>query len=248
MRGAARQGVQVCAAMRSHYATAADRAAALMSARVIALSNIPRSVIPSDIHRLAPNASSIDFLRSPQLQLNGSALVALDSDMEATEFACLDGQMALGGAVIRARQISVAEGLAMIRAPYAARPATTAALDTIAASSMRAVLLRGIPPKTTPEKLEKKLRRSYSLAEYDIEVPLFCGVTRHDRPHTRVPAVFRVPPATPWSTVATFLVRLHTTEEAMRLARAWHRTHYAPQKYGVERTGDRYVVDASVLY
>lgn len=259
MRVAARFGVQIgdaansaaaaaAAAARARTMTPADRAAALLCARVVALSNVPRSAIPSDIYRLAPRAS-VDFLRTPQLQLSGTVLVSLANDVAAADFTRYCNGISLGGADLGARQVSVAEGLALIRAPYAARPAAACALDMIAGSRMRAVLLKGIPPKTTPEKLEKKLRRSYVLADDRLEVPPFCGVRRHDRlRNTRAPAVLRVPPAMPGSTVAAFLVRLHSTEEAMRLVRAWHRTHYAPQKYGVERTGDRYVVDASVMY
>ncbi|WFD36281.1 hypothetical protein MCUN1_003159 [Malassezia cuniculi] len=158
----------------------ADRAAALLSARVVALSNVPRSVVPPDIHRLAAS-TSVDFVRTPQLQPSGTVLVTLADGKAAADFACRSHGLALGGAVLHARQINIADGLSMIRAPYAARPSVTAALDMIAGHAMRTVLLRGIPPKTTPEKLDKKLRRSYALDDGVLHVPLFAGVRRHER-------------------------------------------------------------------
>lgn len=226
----------------------ADRAAALLSPRVVVLGNVPRTVLPSDIARLAHNAS-IDFVRTTQLHPSGSVLVTLADDAAAAEFAHKSNSMCLGGSAISARQISVADGLSLIRAPYAARPSITAALDIIAGHAMRTVLLRGIPPKTMPVKLAKKLERSYALENGELHVPLFGGMRRHERTWSgSAPSVLRVPATSPDSTVAAFLVRLQSTEEAMRLVRAWHRKHYSPQKYGIERTGDRYVVDASVVY
>ena len=137
------------------------------------------------------------------------------------------------------------------RAPL--RAELRAALDVAHAEPARAVLLRGLPEHTTPEKLDTKLRRSYALAgDAGERLPPARGALAEldpARSHPwRLPSVVHLPPPHPDSTAAWFLVRLASVAEAMRLVRSWHRTHYSPQKYGVERTGDRYVVDAELLY
>ena len=67
-------------------------------------------------------------------------------------------------------------------------------------------------------------------------------------PSKNVPAVQTVPTAHADSTSVSFLVSLRSASEAARLVRSWHRTRFAPQKYPVASTGDRFVVDAEWLY
>lgn len=159
----------------------------------------------------------------------------------------------------------------MIRAHYASKPhAFYAALDVLVAEPERCVVLRNLPAHTTPDKLEKKLRRSYSLVgEPGVPSPLARGQLLPLAGNGfRLPSELLVPKGLPVpqsvlklpslyvhdlrrhaaGTDACFLVRLQNTVEAMRLIRSWHRTRYIPQKYPVENVGDRFVVDAELVY
>ncbi|WFD06006.1 hypothetical protein MVES1_001344 [Malassezia vespertilionis] len=149
-----------------------------------------------------------------------------------------------------------------LRTHYASVPsALYAVLDACTAEPFQTVVLRNLPHLTTAAKLEKKLRRSYALLGKPFEV---CALRARRLPplgggdgpqrvssiltKAPFPLLANVTKLAAHHSASSFLVRLQSAAEAMRLVRSWHRTRYMPQKYSVERTGDAYVVDAHILY
>lgn len=244
--------------------------AAVARQRCVWLTQLPPTALPADLQRLGlaggertPGKSHVAFLRTPLLEPTGTALVLLPSDADAQQYAQHASGSVLGGEEVHARELSVAEGVRRLYSHHAHLPRDMRLpMDLIAADAMQVVLLRGMPLLTTAEKLEKKLRRSYALAgAADTRIAFTPApvtalrVAEAERrqstalgaPLTNAPAVLKLPHHRD-ATAASFLVRMHSVSEAMRIVRSWHRSHYNPSKYGVERTGDRYVVDAHVMY
>ncbi|WFD01751.1 hypothetical protein MOBT1_000427 [Malassezia obtusa] len=241
----------------------------------VLLRNLPRTALPQDLRRLGAQSGDVrvDFLRTPLLQPTGRAIVSVPRETPPAWTARRLQGTTVGGRAIDASevrrtltQLSFDDARALLRAQYASKPpALHTALDVLTAEPERCVLLRNLPMQTTAEKLEKKLRRSYALVgESDEPVPLALDAVRplaNDPEGPRLlselwasqrpPAprsVLKLPALHASGTDAWFLVRLQSTVEAMRLVRSWHRRRYTPQKYPVENVGDRFVVDAELVY
>lgn len=162
-------------------------------------------------------------------------------------------QSLLGGETLTFEWIHHARCASFLQQYYAHwPPVLKAALDVGTSYPMHSVILRNLPAQTTPAKLETKLQRSYALG---LPIPTHINwrrmqLTKHGRRNATpsVPAVQALPLGHADSTSTSFLVSLRSASEAARLVRSWHRTRFAPQKYTVAATGDRFVVDAELLY
>lgn len=209
----------------------------MLSRRCCALlSRLPTTALPVDIKRLENNTvpKNIQFLRTPSLHASGAALTTFADEHDTLRFVKKADRATMGGETITVRPLSASEAQLLVQEHYASFPrGIDAVIQAIAFMPLSSVALRNLPHHTTAEKLDKKLRRSYELV---------------DEAHGRMQSVFKLPPLDLDSTSASFLIRLASASEAMRLVRSWHRTRYMPQKYTVENTGDRYVVEAQLMY
>lgn len=183
------------------------------------------------------------------LQPSGVAILRFTSEARAQTWSSTRVPLRLGGEEIRTKTIELSDADRREQEHYAGfSPELVSAVDIAAAEPMQTVLLSNLPLQTTAEKLEKKLGRSYALntgiPECAWPVSRLVGAPA---PPT-VPAVWKLPPVHPDSASAWFLVRLQTLSEALRLVRSWHRTRFLPQRFTVAQTGDRYVVEAHLLY
>lgn len=183
------------------------------------------------------------------LQPTGAAILRFTSEAHAQTWSTAQPPARLGGEEIRTQAITLEEADLREKEHYKSfAPELVSAVDLAAAQPMQSVLLNNLPLQTTAEKLGKKLDRSYAL---DASIPTctwpISQLVGAPIP-SAVPAVWKLPPAHPESASAWFLVRLQTTSEALRLVRSWHRTRFLPQRFTLAQTGDRYVVEAHLLY
>lgn len=223
-----------------------------LEARHVLLRNVPYTAWTVDILRVAGEVRRINFIRNPALLPTGSVLLEYASGAHAGPQASLKPEplqdLCIGGEVVNVEWISDEQRDAFVQEQYAHWPAETlAAVDIGSSYPMHAVILRNLPLQTTASKLAKKLERSYALgvpSSVDWHVVRTMGFT----PLHSIPHVLKLPSMHPDSTSAWFLVCLQNLSEAMRLVRSWHRTRYLPQKFTMAQTGDRYVVDAHLLY
>ena len=212
---------------------------------------MPSTVLPADIQRwIRPcECDSVRFLRTPMLQPSGAAVLRFTSEARAQTWCSTQPPARLGGEEIRTQTVDLEDADLREREHYAGfSPELVSVVDIAAAQPMQAVLLSNLPLQTTADKLEKKLDRSYAL---NASMPKctwpISRLVGAPIPST-VPAVWKLPPAHPESASAWFLVRLQTMSEALRLVRSWHRTRFLPQRFTLAQTGDRYVVEAHLMY
>lgn len=183
------------------------------------------------------------------LQPTGSALLRFTSEARAQTWTSASPPARLGGEEIHTETLALKEADARERAHYGGfLPELVSVVDIATAQPMRSVLLNNLPLQTTVDKLEKKLARSYTLDASMPECVWPISQLVSVPIPTSVPAVWKLPPTHPDSTSAWFLVRLQTVSEALRLVRSWHRTRFLPQRFTLAQTGDRYVVEAHLLY
>ena len=211
---------------------------------------VPYTALPSDVRRAVGAPVRIDFVRTHAMV--PSEMVMLEYATEAEVRALQRQRPCIGGEALQVECLSAAQRHAFFQRHYAHWPSEwLAALDIGASYPMQSVVLRHLPFDTTAEKLEKKLQRNYALG---LQIPprIDWHMSQLVRPTTAPLAlsftVLKLPPLHAESTSAWFLVCLSKVSDAMRLVRSWHRTRFLPKKFTVGRTGDRYVVDAGVLY
>lgn len=216
------------------------------------LSRLPKTCWPSDIFHQAPAAQTIRFVRTPSLHPSGQAVVHFATSTEAQAWANVASSVRIGGEPISATLYDTDQLASYVREMYARVPRdVVAVMDMIAAEPMHSVLLRNIPFHTTADKLTKKLQRSYSLAPTKNTQLVSWHLTNmlgYEMPKGPWDSIVKIPHQDPESTSAWFLVRLQSVSEAMRLVRSWHRTRFLPQKFTLAHTGDRYVVEAQLMY
>lgn len=211
---------------------------------------VPYTALPSDVRRVVGAPVRMDFVRTPAMV--PSETVMLEFATEAEARALQKQRPCMGGEALHVECLSAAQRHAFLQRHYAHWPSEwLAALDIGASYPMQSVVLRNLPFDTTAEKLEKKLQRNYALG-LQIPTRMDWHLSQLVRPTTPPLAasftVLKLPPLHTESTSAWFLVCLAKVSDAMRLVRSWHRTRFMPKKFTVGLTGDRYVVDAGVLY
>lgn len=223
-----------------------------MRSRLAALlSGLPRTSWPSDVRRWAApyGDAHVEFLRTPLLDPSGEALVHLGDDGQVR--ALVQGRAArIGGELIHVRELEEDEVSAYVARVYGRRPADQLmALDVAQARPLQSVLLRNAPRQTTAEKLARKLERSYRLAPLprSAEIPWTRSRLRSDDALPDGP-ILPLPSQLATTGSASFLVLLESAGEAARLVRSWHRTRFIPQRYTLASAGDRYIVDAQLMY
>ncbi|KAN0059663.1 hypothetical protein ACQY0O_008234 [Thecaphora frezii] len=234
------------------------------TARIVLLSGLPTSALPNDIRGLAPNAkianhvSRIEFLRTHFFEPSGKALVHFSTENHARGFEQACSKRILGGSVLDARCFTPKEAEDFHTAYYRRHPRfMQLPLDLVNHESGKLVLLRGLPLLTTEEKMAIKLGRTYDLANtthFRATKRSNAGISHARGPDFNIShslhlgPVLRLLNLNPDASTVSFIVRLKTTHEAMRLARKWHNNFFAPQRFNIEATGGRFCVQAHVVY
>ncbi|PWY99215.1 hypothetical protein BCV70DRAFT_201419 [Testicularia cyperi] len=231
--------------------------------KVVLLAGLPLSVTPNDLKSLAPGVkihnaiSRIEYIYTRLMRPSGKALVSFTHPIHAQNFAEACQQRILGGKMMRAQLLDQERHQNLLDRTYGNWPARMQIpFDLIEYETGKLVLLRNIPQYTTEARLEERLAPRYDLREQDrwrgkrrsrvgilrsakgfggSHDAVLGGVLKLDKPHQD-------------ATVTSFIVRCKSPQEAMRLVRRWHNTYFAPATFGVDDTGGRYRVEASILY
>lgn len=183
-----------------------------------------QSVAPDEAKaaEMLSDITEIRMMRTAFLNSNGKALVSFKSGRSAKLFAKLVDRKILGGKLVSAWQHKPRRG------EQVQTPASVALLEQMQKRSPgRVVMLKGLPAHITPERLERILHRSYDLATDKIQWqpklrPSSAPWDKKQGTRT-LGAVVQLRNLTPVEATASFLVRLETVSDAMRLVRKWHR-------------------------
>lgn len=184
----------------------------------------------------------INFHRNSFLRPMGAATITFQNERSASLFKSISKDDSVGGATIDAHlHDSDKKGPASLHRravdrngpPVRARPFNILA-QAQRESPGRVVLLKGLPYHVTVERLTRMLRPSYQLANDVADTPKTASVDIRSEKDRNLHAVIRVGRATRDEFTSSFLVKLQTVSDTMRLVRNWHKSRW-DRSSGAER-------------
>lgn len=177
---------------------------------------------PEEFDKLSISSDIIDIRlqRSSFLNHTGKAIVSFRTAESAAEYQRLASFSIVGGSTIRAHLYEDA------KEPTNLPPPIKLLRQAQKESPGRVVLLKGLPSHLTEARLTRILRSTYLLADDYTHTAKANNANVRSNQEQEMPSVIRIRNLTPVESTSSFLVRLRTVSDAMRLVRKWHRAKW----------------------
>lgn len=231
--------------------------------KFVLMSNLPTTYTPQDLKQLAPSdkccnaLGRIEFIYDKLMKPTGKALLSFADETHAMTYAHQNFRRPLGNHVLHTRILS-ANALENFLIQYYGTwdVGYQVIFDLIEYDSAKLVLLSNLPRQTSESRIEERLHLRYDLKPQDrwrgkrVSRVNFLRDSKGYGGSSDVilGSVIKLPVPNPNATVCSFVVRLTTISEAMRLVRRWHNTYYSPDQFDLSRTAGKFRIQASIIY